>query len=80
VLSGATPHGLAFVVLSNTKVLIDVTLVDLQNDLRILVHFLMGLGDNKSVFTLASKYQELNSLLLGALKLTEISDHKSALR
>lgn len=40
----------------------------------------MGLCDDESIFTLASKHKELDSLLLGSLKLTEVSDHEGTLR
>lgn len=54
VLSCAAPLGLSFVVLGNAEVLIDVTLIDLQDDLRILVHLLVRLSDDESVLAFAS--------------------------
>ena len=55
-LSGSTPLGFAFIILSNTEVLVDVTLVDLQNDFGVLVHLLVGLCDYKRIFALAAKH------------------------
>lgn len=41
VFAGTTPSRLSFVVLGNSQMLIDVSLVDLENNLGIFVHFLM---------------------------------------
>lgn len=79
-LCGATPLGLALVELGDSEVFVDVSFIDLQDDLGILVHLLMGLSDDEGIFTLASEHKELNSLFFGPLKLTEVCYHQGALR
>jgi len=55
VLGGFTPHGLAFVELSNLQVLLSVAFIDLQNNLGVFVHFLVRLSNNESFFSLATE-------------------------
>lgn len=77
---GFAPLRLTFVELSNLEVLFSVSVVMLENDLGVLVHLLVGLGNNKSVFSLASQDQELNSLFLGTFSLTVLSNFQGTIR
>ena len=55
--------------------LFDILFVDLKDNFSVFVHFLMALGNDKSILSLATKYQELNSLFLSTLGLTVIRNH-----
>jgi len=74
------PLRLAFIELSNLKVLISVSIVVLKNNLSVLIHLLMRLGDHECIFALASQNQEFNCFLLGTLGFAELSDLECTLR
>ena len=56
VLGGFAPLRLAFEELCDFEVLVDVLLVDSDDDVGVLVHFLVRLGNDKGLFSLASKH------------------------
>ncbi len=74
------PLGLAFVVVGNALVLLRVFLINLEDDLRVLVHFLVALRNDKSVLALTAQNQELNCFLLEASSLTVVRNHQCTLR
>ena len=53
-LGSTAPLRFTLIILSDSQVLIDVSLVNLENDLCIFVHFLVRLGYDKSVLTASS--------------------------
>lgn len=55
VLSCSSPLRFSLIVLSNSKMLISILFISLENDLCILVHNLVRLSNNKGLFTFSSK-------------------------
>ena len=78
-LGGATPLVLPFIILGNLHVLVHTSIVNRKNNPCILVHFLMRLSDNESIFSLSTLDQELDSFLLGTLSLAVVCDHEGTL-
>ena len=80
VLCCLAPLGFALVILGDLQVLVDVSLVGLENDIRILIHLLVRLCYHKGILTLASQHEELYGFLLRSLLLTVGCNHQGALR
>ena len=79
VLASAAPLRFTFEELGNSEMLVDVSIVNLEDDLRVFVHLLMRLGNDESILTLAAKNEELDSFLLGSFAFAEVGDHQGAL-
>lgn len=78
-LGSSSPLRLAFVVLSDSQMLVRVLLIGLENDFSVFIHDLMRLSDYKSLLSFTSEDQELNCFLLEASGLAILSDHEGTL-
>ena len=74
------PHGFTFVELSNFKMFFSVLLIYLKYDVRILVHFLVGLSNDESFFSFTSQNQEFYGFFFCTLSVHIVGDQLCGLR